>query len=80
MLAAGYDENVVAWVPTVSVGSRAWGVLAVGSPRPLTGMSAGAVGQFAGDDDIHRNRHFSAARFHFFHHGFRLIDQFGFGQ
>jgi hypothetical protein len=51
MLAAGYDENAVAWVPTVSVGSRAWGVLAVGSPRPLTGMSAGAVGQFAGDDD-----------------------------
>ena len=51
MLTAGYDENVIAWVPTVSVGSRAWGVLAVGSPRPLTGMSAGAVGQFAGDDD-----------------------------
>ena len=51
MLAAGYDENALAWVPTVSVGSRAWGVLAVGSPRPLTGMSAGAVDQFAGDDD-----------------------------
>lgn len=51
MLAGGYDENAVAWVPTVSVGSRAWGVLAVGSPRPLTGMSAGAVGQFSGNDD-----------------------------
>lgn len=51
MLAGGYDENAIAWVPSVSVGSRAWGVLAVGSPRPLTGMSAGAVGQFAGDDD-----------------------------
>lgn len=51
MLAAGYDENAIAWVPAVSVGSRAWGVLAVGSPRPLTGMSAGAVGQFSGDDD-----------------------------
>ena len=51
MLAGGYDENAIAWVPTVSVGSRAWGVLAVGSPRPLTGMSAGAVGQFSGDDD-----------------------------
>ncbi|MGH6694795.1 hypothetical protein [Sphingopyxis sp.] len=51
ILAGGYDENAIAWVPTVSVGSRAWGVLAVGSPRPLTGMSAGAVGQFAGDDD-----------------------------
>ncbi|RYD44814.1 MAG: hypothetical protein EOP63_04095 [Sphingomonadales bacterium] len=51
MLAGGYDENAIAWVPTVTVGSRAWAVLAVGSPRPLTGMSAGAVGQFAGDDD-----------------------------
>ncbi|KTE07892.1 hypothetical protein [Sphingopyxis sp. H115] len=51
MLAGGYDANAIAWVPTVSVGSRAWGVLAVGSPRPLNGMSAGAVGQFAGDDD-----------------------------
>jgi hypothetical protein len=51
MLAGGYDENAIAWVPTVTVGSRAWGVLAVGSPRPLTGMSAGAVGQFSGDDD-----------------------------
>lgn len=51
MLAGGYDENAIAWVPTVSVGSRAWAVLAVGSPRPLTGMSAGAVGRFAGDDD-----------------------------
>ncbi|MDO9369455.1 MAG: hypothetical protein Q7T68_12875 [Sphingopyxis sp.] len=51
MLAGGYDENAIAWVPTVSVGSRAWAVLAVGSPRPLTGMTADAVGQFAGDDD-----------------------------
>ena len=51
MLAGGYDENAIAWVPTVSVGSRAWAVLAVGSPRPLTGMSAGAVGSFASDDD-----------------------------
>lgn len=51
MLAGGYDQNAIAWVPTVSVGSRAWGVLAVGSPRPLNGTSAGAVGQFSGDDD-----------------------------
>ncbi len=51
MLAAGYDDNAIAWVPTVTVGSRAWGVLAVGSPRPLTGMTAGAVGQFSGSDD-----------------------------
>lgn len=51
MLAGGYDENAIAWVPNVSTGSRAWAILAVGSPRPLTGMSAGAVGQFSGDDD-----------------------------
>lgn len=51
MLAAGYDNNAMAWVPKVDVGSRAWGVLAVGSPRPLTGTDAGAIGGFAGDDD-----------------------------
>ncbi|HET6524843.1 hypothetical protein [Sphingopyxis sp.] len=51
MLAGGYDANALAWVPTVSVGSRAWGVLAVGSPRALSGMSAGAVERFSDDDD-----------------------------
>src|SRR3546814_3143219 len=33
MLAGGYDKNALAWAPAVSVGSHAWGVLAVGSPR-----------------------------------------------
>ena len=51
MLAGGYDANALAWVPTVSVGSRAWGVLAVGSPQALSGMSAGAVERFSDDDD-----------------------------
>ncbi|AMG75975.1 hypothetical protein [Sphingopyxis granuli] len=51
MLTAGYDNNAMAWVPTVSVGSRAWGILAVGSPRPLNGTTAGAIGNFASDDD-----------------------------
>ena len=51
MMAGGYDNNAMAWVPTVNVGSRAWGVLAVGSPRPLNGTSAGAVGTFSGNDD-----------------------------
>lgn len=51
MLAGGYDANALAWVPSVSVGSRAWGVLAVGSPRALSGMSAGVVGRFSDDDD-----------------------------
>ncbi|WP_447761135.1 hypothetical protein [Sphingopyxis panaciterrae] len=51
MFAGGYDRNAIDWVPTVSVGSRTWGVLAVGSPRPLNGMTAGAIGSFSGDDD-----------------------------
>lgn len=51
MLAGGYDDNAIAWVPTITVGSRAWGVLAVGSPRPLNGTTAGTVGQFSGNDD-----------------------------
>ena len=51
MLAGGYDANALAWVPAVSVGSHAWGVLAVGSPRALSGMSAGAVERFSDDDD-----------------------------
>ncbi len=51
MLAGGYDDNAITWVPTVTVGSRAWGVLAVGSPRPLNGTTAGTVGQFSEGDD-----------------------------
>jgi len=51
MLAGGYDDNAINWVPTITVGSRAWGVLAVGSPRPLNGTTAGTVGQFSGNDD-----------------------------
>lgn len=51
MLAGGFDRNALAWVPTVSVGSRAWGVLAVGSPQPLNGTTASTVDEFAGDDD-----------------------------
>lgn len=51
MLAGGYDDNAIDWVPTITVGSRAWGVLAVGSPRPLNGTTAGTVGQFSGNDD-----------------------------
>lgn len=51
MLAAGYDANARAWVPNVTAGSRAWGVLAVGSPRGLSGMSAGAVERFSDNDD-----------------------------
>ena len=51
MLAGGYDRNALAWVPQVDVGTRAWAVLAVGSPRALDGTSAGRVGAFANDDD-----------------------------
>lgn len=51
MLAGGYDRNALAWVPTVSVGTHAWGVMAVGLPRPLVGLDADAVSSFASDDD-----------------------------
>ncbi len=51
MLAGGYDQNAMAWVPKVNVGTRAWGVLAVGSPRSLNGTTAGSIARFAGNDD-----------------------------
>lgn len=51
MLAGGYDNSAADWARTATVGSHAWGVLAVGLPRPLNGTSAAVIGQFAGDDD-----------------------------
>ena len=51
MLTAGYDANALVWARDVAAGSRAWGVLAVGAPRALDGMSAGAVERFSDDDD-----------------------------
>lgn len=51
MFAGGYDNNAMAWASNVRVGSQAWGLLAVGSPRPLIGVDAGAVNDFNGDDD-----------------------------
>src|SRR3546814_11735195 len=46
-----YARNALAWVPQVDVGTRAWAILAVGSPRALDGMGAGRIGTFANDDD-----------------------------
>ena len=51
MFAGGLDSNAMAWASNVRVGSQAWGLLAVASPRPLVGVDAGAVSDFAGDDD-----------------------------
>ncbi len=51
MFAGGLDRNAMAWVPEVRVGSPGWGLLAVGSPRALTGVDADSVDDFAGDDD-----------------------------
>jgi hypothetical protein len=51
LFAGGFDTVAVQWVPTTAVGSRAWGLLAVGSPRPLTGITAGAIDDYSGDDD-----------------------------
>lgn len=51
MFAGGYDRNAMDWASQLNAGSRAWGVMAVGSPRPLAGVSAGSVSSFAGNDD-----------------------------
>lgn len=51
MFAGGLDRNALAWAPRVQVGSLAWGLLAVGSPRPLVGVDAGQVSDFASADD-----------------------------
>lgn len=51
MLAGGYDRSALAWLPKLTVGSRSWGIMAVGSPRPLNGVGGGSIGSFASDDD-----------------------------
>lgn len=51
MFAGGLDRNAMAWVPEVRVGSPGWGLLAVGSPRALTGVDADAINDFGSDDD-----------------------------
>lgn len=51
MFAGGLDRNAMAWAPKVAVGTSGWGLLAVGSPTPLVGVSAGQVADFAADDD-----------------------------
>jgi hypothetical protein len=51
MFAGGLDRNAVAWAPRIQVGTPAWGLLAVGSPRPLVGVDAGQVADFASADD-----------------------------
>lgn len=50
MFAGGLDNNAVAWASQVQVGSQAWGLLAVGSPRPLVGVSSGNVNDFSDSD------------------------------
>lgn len=51
MFAGGLDNNAMAWAPRVAVGSQAWGLLSVGSPRPLVGVSGSNVRDFADSDD-----------------------------
>lgn len=51
MLAGGYDRNAWAWAERLDVGSRAWGILAVGADRNLANINASAIADFAGDDD-----------------------------
>lgn len=51
MLAGGLDRNAMAWAPKVAVGTSGWGMLAVGSPTPLVGVSANQVDDFATYDE-----------------------------
>jgi hypothetical protein len=51
MFAGGLDRNAMVWAPKVAIGSSGWGLLAVGSPTPLVGVSAQQVADFAADDE-----------------------------
>ena len=51
MFAGGLDNNAMAWTSNIAVGSQGWGLLAVGSPRPLVGVSSDSVDDFNGNDD-----------------------------
>lgn len=50
MLSAGLDSNAAAWARVAEEGSDAWALLAVGAPNPLSGVDAGAVDSFSGND------------------------------
>jgi hypothetical protein len=51
MMAGGYDRNAAAWLPKLDIGTRAWGILAVGNIQALSGTTASVVDDFASDDD-----------------------------
>jgi hypothetical protein len=64
MFAGGLDNNAMAWAENTRVGSQAWGLLAVGSPRALVGTSASQIRDFASGDsseDSQRTRLLAAA-------------------
>lgn len=64
MLASGFDRNASAWISKLDAGSRAWGLMAVGADRPISGVSASTVEDFADDDDSagqHRSKLLLAA-------------------
>jgi hypothetical protein len=51
LFAGGFDTAAVQWVPITGVGTKAWGLLAVGSPRPLSGVTAGMINDYSDDDN-----------------------------
>lgn len=64
MFAGGLDNNAMAWTENIAVGSDAWGLLAVGSPRPLANITASQVDDFSAirtDNDGLRGRFLAAA-------------------
>jgi hypothetical protein len=53
ILSAGMDRRAAPWVETAqsSSGLKAWGLLAVGSPEPLTDVTASKISSFGGTSE-----------------------------
>ena len=56
MLTAGHDARAARWADVVedmdeAAGDRAWGLLAVATPRPVVGISAGRISGYFDRDD-----------------------------
>lgn len=51
MLTGGFDTQAARWTNVVDEGSMGWALLATGTPDWANMVSAGAVGDFSGNDD-----------------------------
>ncbi len=50
LMAAGLDMQAARWASVVTPGSLAWGMLAVGTPRPMSGIERGTVDDIPGGE------------------------------